>query len=693
MINTVLSQLGGYSRFLKTESNARRLSRLIRIFQDKKPEIDLANELSNLISPEVLDRILKDSNFWFPFEIERDILLKLENHISVKEIYFQIGKLCFSEEIFQILPSDNLQINFHELLSRLPIFIDNYIRYIETDLIEVKENYLKVKLSFFEHYHETNYDIYFLRGMVDAAVNLFQVKNFQVKVFSTMLNSDQFEKNFILDTDSIFNSINSEYFFSWEESKLLIGKTNYSSIVPKIEPKIFLVSDKNESNETVSYLDMNDVLAKSKELFYENRDLEAAVEVLKSLKNELVIKQKSIAKDLRIARNIQRGIIPQKIPDWQGLQFAVSFMPMQEVSGDYYDYFNFGSNRLGILLCDVSGHGVPAAFITAISKLLFTNYKLDSPSEIFGNANSELLDLVKQLGYLTCFYGIVDLDYEMTYSIAGHPRPILFKYQTKEIISLEGEGTFLGMFDDAREHFKDYKIKLEPGDKLFIYTDGLVEGMSDEGNQFETVGLIKTIEETYGMNVQESLDYIMGAFHKFTRGTDQGDDITLLCVGLSLNMIEFEKYKADAEVFFEQGEFELAAENLHKAIKILPNDLNVLLILGKCYAKIQNYKEAIQYLEEYNNLKTYNADSHLILGYCYYKLEDFGKAEIELQKSVSLRSQNIPALLYLARTLARLNQFEKALGIVNKILYFENDNRVAHLMKDFLEQKIAEEQL
>lgn len=692
MINSVLTDLGGYSRFLKTESNARRLSRLIRIFQDKKPEVNLAAELSNLITPEVLDRILKDSNFWFPFEIERDILIKLNSQISIKEIYFQIGKECFLNDVFQILPSDNLQISFHEILSRLPIFIDNYIRYLETDLLEIKDKLMKVKLSYFEHYHETEFDLAFLRGIVEAAVNLYQVKNFQVKVLSTTLDPKQFASNFILDTDSIFHSNKSEFLFTWEENKLLIGKTNYSTIVPKIEPKIFLVSDKNESDktETVSYLDMNDVLTKSKELYYENRDLEAAVEVLKSLKNELVIKQKSIAKDLRIARNIQRGIIPQKIPDWQGLQFAVSFMPMQEVSGDYYDYFNFGSNRLGVLLCDVSGHGVPAAFITAISKLLFTNYKLDSPSEIFGNANSELLDLVKQLGYLTCFYGIVNLEYEMTYSIAGHPRPILFKYKTKEIISLDGEGTFLGMFDDAREHFKDYKIKLEPGDKLFIYTDGLVEGVSDEGLQFETKGLIQAIEETYQMEVQQSLEHVMSSFHKYTRGTDQGDDITLLCVGLSLNMIEFEKFKSDAEIYFEQGEFELAAENLHKANKILPNDLNILLILGKCYAKIHNYKEAITYLEEYNSLKTYNADSHLILGYCYYKLEDFGKAEIELQKSVSLRNQNIPALLYLARTLARLSQFEKALTIVNKILFFEPDNRVAYLMKDFLDQKFEE---
>ena len=110
-----------------------------------------------------------------------------------------------------------------------------------------------------------------------------------------------------------------------------------------------------------------------------------------------------------------------------------------------------------------------------------------------GNANSELLDLVKQQGYLTCFYGIFDSDYEMTYSVAGHPRPILFKEKRKILLYLMEKELSLECSMTCKRSFRDYKIKLEPGDKLFVFTDGLIEGQNDDGEQFQQENLIKYI--------------------------------------------------------------------------------------------------------------------------------------------------------------------------------------------------------
>ncbi len=671
------------------EVTARRLSKVIRIFLEHNKENQAETILQELIEPMTLSRILKDSNFWISCLLENRILNKLEETLPLSEILFNMGKDFFLSDSFEILPSDDVQIEFEELISRLPLLIDHYIRYIEIKTISYSKNRLKIEFQFQKKIKETWYDLIFLRGILQGASILFQVKGCKTTLLETALSEIDF-RFFEKSEHTKFNSKKSIVEISWEECKIKVGKTNINKISPAFESKTFVISSLGEADKgQYSYIDLNDIFSKSKELYIENRDLEAAVEVLKSLRNELVLKQKSITKDLKIARNIQRGIIPQRIPDWRGLQFAVSFMPMQEVSGDYYDYFNFGSNRLGVLVSDVSGHGVPAAFITAISKLLFTNYKLDSPSEILGNANSELLDLVKQQGYLTCFYGIFDSDYVMTYSIAGHPRPILMRSKTKEIIVLDGEGTFLGMFDDARDHFRDYKIKLEPGDKLFVYTDGLIEGQNDVGEQFQQENLIKCILETSEMDVKSSIEFIMKRFNNYCRGTDQGDDITLLGIGLSLNMEAFDKHKLEAEKSFNNAEYELAADHLIQANTILPNDLSILLLLGKCYAKTRNYLLAIKYLEEYNSLKTYNADSHLILGYCFYKLENYGRAELELQKSISLRSGNLPALYNLAKTFTKENYPDKAFDVIQKILSIDPNYTPALRLKKFLQKKLA----
>lgn len=689
MSDNIKSESTSLGMYVIPEVSARRLSKVIRIFLEHNKESQGELILQELIDPMTLSRILKDSNFWISNLLENKILNKMGETLPLSDILFNMGKDFFLADSFEILPSDDVQIEFEELISRLPILIDHYIRYIDIRTISYSKNKLKIEFQFQKKIKENSYDLLFLRGILQGASILFQVVGCKTTLLETSLTDIDF-RFFERSETTKFNSKKAIVQISWEECKIKVGKTNINKISPAFESKTFVISSLNEADKgQYSYIDLNDIFSKSKELYIENRDLEAAVEVLKSLRNELVIKQKSITKDLKIARNIQRGIIPQRIPDWRGLQFAVSFMPMQEVSGDYYDYFNFGSNRLGVLVSDVSGHGVPAAFITAISKLLFTNYKLDSPSEILGNANSELLDLVKQQGYLTCFYGIFDSDYQITYSIAGHPRPILMRSKTKEIIILEGEGTFLGMFDDARDHFRDYKIKLEPGDKLFVYTDGLIEGQNDTGEQFQQENLIKCILETAEMDVKSSIDHIMKRFSHYCRGTDQGDDITLLGIGLSLNMEAFDKHKLEAEKCFNSENYELASKHLMQANTILPNDLSILLLLGKCYAKTRNYAQAIKYLEEYNSLKTYNADSHLILGYCFYKMENYGRAEMELQKSISLRSGNIPALFHLAKTFIKENYPDKAFDIIQKILTIDSGNHSAIRLRRFLQKKLA----
>ncbi|HNC54767.1 MAG TPA: SpoIIE family protein phosphatase [Leptospiraceae bacterium] len=675
--------------FVIPEITARRLNKILRTFVDHEQGKDIEAILESIVDPATLSRIMRDNHFWISSANEQKILSKIQQKIPLEEIFFNMGKEFFLADCFEILPTDDVQLEFEELISRIPILINQYIRYIEIKTISYSKNKLSIEFKFDKKIKENAYDLIFLRGILEGAAILFQVVGCKTTLLETSLEKMD-ERFFETHSNTKFNSKKCVVQITWIDCKIKVGKTNINKISPAFETKTFVISTLNDSNQgEYSYIDLNDIFSKSKELYIENRDLEAAVEVLKSLRNELMIKQKSITKDLKIARNIQRGIIPQRIPDWRGLQFAVSFMPMQEVSGDYYDYFNFGSNRFGILVSDVSGHGVPAAFITAISKLLFTNYKLDSPSEILGNANSELLDLVKQQGYLTCFYGIFDSNYEMTYSVAGHPRPILLRSKTKEVVVLEGEGTFLGMFDDARDHFRDYKVKLEPGDKLFVFTDGLIEAVNDAGEQFQQEKLIRFILDSADMDVKSSIDYIIKNFNQYCRGTDQGDDITLLGIGLSLNMEAFDKHHLEAERNFNNKNYELAAEHLIKANSILPNDLSILLLLGKCYAKTRNYVEAIKYLEEYNSLKTDNADSHLILGYCFYKLENYGRAELELQKSISLRSGNLPALYNLAKTFAKENYPDKALDTINKILVIDPYYTPALKLKNFLMKKLS----
>lgn len=654
------------------EVSVKRLSRVIQLLSEKekcKPE-DLKIEHTYLIQ-----KILKDQNFWLTANQELELLSLLDQHYNIQEFVYNVGKEFFLTDCFSILPTDDSLLNYFQIMFRIPIILQNYVRYLSFEVTEKGQNYILIQLN--SSHKENLYDLLFLKGLLESSAILYRIVGWKMELLETHFETFSCKLLFD-DTQKIrFNTKNTIFKISWKSCELEIGKTNLKQKQSSFEAETLVISKMDSSDQDfgkITYINLDEIVQKSRELYLENRDLEAAVEVLSSFRNDLMSKQKAISKDLKMARNIQRGIIPQYIPDWKGLQFAFSFLPMQEVSGDYYDYFQFGSNKIGIMLSDVSGHGVPAAFITAISKLLFTNYKLDSPAEIFMNANRELIDLVKQQGYLTCFYGIIDSDYKMTYCIAGHPRPILLRYATGEIEILEGEGTFLGMFEDAHELYKDNSIQLEPGDKLFIYTDGLLEGQSDEGIPFQQENLIRCIKQTRDKNVKEAVNFVMKEFDAHCMGTDQSDDVTLLVVELSVHMKEFENLKKEAEFAFNQKDYNVACQKLLKAKEIFPNDTYVLFLLGRYFFKLKNYNEAIKYLEKYHSMKTLNADSHMLLGHCYYRIENYNKAEIELTKALSLRNNHPQALYSLAKVQYKKKNYEKSKSILEKLLELNPQN-------------------
>ena len=665
------------------ESSVKRVQRMIASAKHHSSFPKVQSVLEKEFGFFMLGKINIDNNFWLSVDMEEKIINSIQAEISLYDELFAAGKDDVLREAFSLLPSDDSQINILEFFIRLPILFQSKVRYL-ISVMETSESpeRIEFRISPLEGRTVKWYDLNYFHGMVAGVMALFQLKDWNIGAKETSINycPNQFPQNLT----SSKKGIETRFEVFWKESNILLGKTYLKPDSEITNTPSFVMSKTGDESDNFTYIDLGAMVEKSQKLYYENRDLEAAVEVLNNFRNELMVKQKAISKDLRMARNIQRGIIPQSIPDWKGLQFAFHFQPMQEVSGDYYDYFNFGSNKIGLMLSDVSGHGVPAAFITAISKLLFTNYKLDSPAEIFSNINREMLELVKQQGYITCFYAVINSEYEVVYSLAGHPRPMLYRSATDEVIQLEGEGTFLGMFEDASQHIKDYRFKLYPGDKLFVYTDGFLEGISDEGEPFQLEDLADLIKKYGQLDTKQCLQKVIQEYHNFCMGTDQSDDVTLIAMGLSPKLKEFEEYKSLGEKLYAEGKVGKACELLIKAKEIFPTDMSVLYLLGKYSAKLKDYKSAIEHLEEYNSFKTFNADSHMILGYSYFNLEDYNKAEREFLKSISLRAGNVTSYLYLAKLFFKKKEYDKSRETLNKLLEIEPDHHKALVMMKHL---------
>lgn len=652
------------------EISSKRVSGLIQVYQRENHLSRHTNPFPEILDDMVYNRILKDPNYWISQDLEDKIIQIISQSLDISGILYHLGTESLITNAYDLLPLDDSRIDLAEMIQRLPILINRLTRTVYLNVKPISNQKVAFIFNYLPDYQEKWYDAVFFQGMLNGLAVLFELKEFNIRMTKTKLFGIHMSHKELGD-DIVFGADSNEYEMEWSEENLFLSRSRLTKDDLTNRHRVMVTSRVDSQLEEISIIDVKDVVGKSRELAIENRDLEAAVEVLKSFKQELEKKQLSMEKDLRLAKNIQKGLIPEIIPDWNGIQFWTAFTPMQEVSGDYYDYFPYNMDKLGVAVCDVSGHGVPAAFITALSKLLFSNFKKPKPSETFKLINRELLDLVKQQGYTTCVYVLIHDDYKVLYSVAGHPRPILYRAKTQRAEICEGDGTFLGMFPDAGDTFRDLQIQLEPGDKLFLYTDGLTEAENDKGLAYGEDKLIQIIETCAEKSIQETVETILSNHKEFTMGTDPMDDITLLGLQLSPRLPEFNLIKAKGDEAYGKKEFNDAVGFYEQAHQILPRELDTQLSYGKALAYSGKFEKAISLLESYNKFKTNHFKSHSVLGYCYYQMEMFEKAEVEWKKAHSINDSNLSNLYNLAQLYRKLNEKKKMKDVIEKMKRIE----------------------
>ena len=241
--------------------------------------------------------------------------------------------------------------------------------------------------------------------------------------------------------------------------------------------------------------------------------------------------------DIQIAREVQEQLFPTGAPKVPGLELYGICRPARGVSGDYYDFLPVGSDRVGMVLGDVSGKGVSAALImSAIQSLIRTRLYADSSdgepnSERFSTAryfsllNQQMFENTPEEKYATCFYALYDSERrQLVYTNAGHPAPVLFR--NGEVVRLDTGGTPLGLISPVS--YGEGKIVLEPGDTLIAFTDGFTESENSFEDQFGETRLIDIVHRARGNPLPALVDEIYRNVEEWTGGGEPQDDMTLI---------------------------------------------------------------------------------------------------------------------------------------------------------------------
>lgn len=264
--------------------------------------------------------------------------------------------------------------------------------------------------------------------------------------------------------------------------------------------------------------------------------IEKTIKEVEQVRNAIQEHDKLLAiqYDLDTARNIQSAILPKKFPPFperSEFEIFASMEPAKEVGGDLYDFFLLDDNRVGFVIGDVSGKGVPAAIFMAVSRTLIraTALKGIPPDECLTYVNNLLSNESVASMFVTVFYGVLDYRKgELTYANGGHNPPYVVSSDGKVTpLELTG-GLALGVAEGIT--FSSKKIQLEKGDTIFTFTDGVTEAMNNDFDLYSEERLEKLLTDKFGLNVTELVNHTFESVHLYAEGAIQSDDITVLAL-------------------------------------------------------------------------------------------------------------------------------------------------------------------
>jgi sigma-B regulation protein RsbU (phosphoserine phosphatase) len=264
-----------------------------------------------------------------------------------------------------------------------------------------------------------------------------------------------------------------------------------------------------------------DLQRKNEELARAYRELQAAQAAL--------VEKERLERELELARDLQRSILPHDFPIVPGFGCGARYRPARQVGGDFYDVIALDGGRVGLVMADVSDKGMPAALFMALTRSLIRAEARRSPSprEVLLNVHRLLLEVSQAGKFVTVFYGVLDPSQgAFRYARAGHDRPLRISPGSGECEMLGGDGMLLGLIEEVL--LEELDVKLNPGDLLVLYTDGVTDANSPQGELFGMERLRETVCAAGEQSAQGLCDSVFARLEEFQGGGAQFDDIALL---------------------------------------------------------------------------------------------------------------------------------------------------------------------
>lgn len=447
--------------------------------------------------------------------------------VLIKDIITYKGERIFTRAAFTRI-SDDLYVSS---------LID--ITDIERERLKLTHSTKESKANNFRLTHEKNimdHEITFLEKAIDNMAHGIMIVDdeYNIKTINKILKETSQLGKKDIEKIKCYNVYGFE-----EPCKDCPFQTNHSKALRHIHNKHmtimfskfnkYIVESLRDTTREIKLIDdikerQNEINEKQRQMSIMNKDLLRMNEKLKTI-------QALIEEELKQVGHIQESLLPEKLPEVSGYDFGATYIPAEQAGGDYYDCIQMSNNYCGFVVADVSGHGTPAAVIMAITRAIMRSYTFDviSASDALTMVNDILCDNIHTKDFVTMFYAVLNTNNGMfNLASAGH-NPVLFFDSSEFIVKkITASGMFLGTFEGLS--FEEKKWYIEEGDVFFMYTDGLVEAMNNQREQYGYDRLVSKLMMFNDYPAERLIKEVMEDVKDFTAGAPFEDDITILVI-------------------------------------------------------------------------------------------------------------------------------------------------------------------
>src|SRR5687767_1657150 len=267
-----------------------------------------------------------------------------------------------------------------------------------------------------------------------------------------------------------------------------------------------------------------------RDLTEKNRQLQKAFDELKAAQEQLIEKER-LERELQVAADIQMSILPSVLPVHKNFDFGGRILPARQVGGDFYDVFDLGDNKLGVLIGDVADKGVPSAIFMARAHALIIAEadSITPPGEVLRRVNKHITRLEKSVQFVTALYGVLDtITGEFSYARAGHEPPLLL-HDHGDVHRLPHQpGMALGLWENIA--LDEYRLYLPKGSLLMMFTDGMTDCRNPKGEPFGLERIKRTMNGLVTLSAQEACNRLFDSLMDYQSGSKQDDDVTLVAI-------------------------------------------------------------------------------------------------------------------------------------------------------------------